>query len=62
MGYNLLNNENDLITKFSDLDIERYKKANSEIKLHIYKNANKNDLIIMEPFENFKKTLASKDF
>jgi len=62
LGYNLLNNENDLITKFSDLDIERYTKANSEIKLHTYKNANKKDLIQMEPFENFKKTLASKVF
>ena len=62
LGYNLLNNENDLITKFSDLDIERYTKTNSEIKLHTYRNANKKDLIQMEPFENFKKTLASKVF
>tara|TARA_B100001173_G_scaffold114843_1_gene99528 strand:- start:1625 stop:2629 length:1005 start_codon:yes stop_codon:yes gene_type:complete len=62
LGYNLINNDDDLISRFSDLDIERFTNANSEIKLHTYTNANKKDLIQMEPYENFKKNLVSKVF
>ena len=63
LGYNLLNTKRNLLTKFSDLDIERFKKINSELKENVIKNANKTDLILREPHENFKKkNLASKTF
>ena len=63
LGYNLLNNKTNLISKFSDLDIERFKKINSELKQYVIKNANKNDLMIREPHEKFKKKiLATKTF
>ena len=63
LGYNLLNPKRNLLTKFSDLDIERFKKINSELKENVIKNANKTDLILREPHENFKKkNLASKTF
>ena len=63
LGYNLLNTKRNLLTKFSDLDIERFKKINSELKENVIKNANKTDLILREPHENFKKKiLASKTF
>ena len=63
LGYNLLNTKRNLLTKFSDLDIERFKKINSELKENVIKNANKTDLKLREPHENFKKkNLASKTF
>ena len=63
LGYNLLNPKRNLLTKFIDLDIERFIKINSELKENAIKNANKTDLILREPHENFKKkNLASKTF
>jgi len=63
LGYSLSNNKNDLITKFTDLDMEGFKRVNLELKQYVLKNANKNDLIIREPHKNFKnKILASKRF
>ena len=63
LGYNLLNPKRNLLTKFIDLDIERFIKINSELKENAIKNASKTDLILREPHENFKKkNLASKTF
>ncbi len=63
LGYSLLNNKRNLISKFNNLDIGRFENINSELKKYVIKHANKNDLIIREPHESFKKKiLASKTF